>query len=141
AQRARNPPAFLEDQPDRGAVTKEILRAGGAGLYHRSPSQTVSLCRPLALRRARTLRPPLVFILSRNPCVRFRAKFECCRIVADMRTLLPKLLDRHCMDPLHFEKQRVPTVPDIQYLLPPSIQCRSRIIRIVPVGVNRTAEL
>src|SRR5439155_7005954 len=87
AQRARNPPAFLEDQPDRGAVTKEILGAGGAGRNHRSPSQTVSLCRPLARRRARTLRPPLVFILSRNPCVRFRAKFEGCRIVPDMRNL------------------------------------------------------
>src|SRR5207244_7907903 len=97
-QRARHPPAFLEDQPDRGAVAKEMLGAGGTGRIHRSPSQTVSLCRPLALRRASTLRPPLVFIRSRNPCVRFRAKFEGCRIVADMQNLPTKLAGAAAFD-------------------------------------------
>src|SRR5207247_732319 len=112
-QPATQPPPFLEAQPDRGAVTKEILGAGGAGRSHRSPSQTVSLCRPLARRRAKTLRPPLVFILSRNPCVRFRAKFECCRIVLDMRNLPadlvgPALHGPAAGDPLQFEEQLVP---------------------------------
>src|SRR2546422_9609032 len=39
-QRARHPPAFLEDQPDRGAVAKEMLGAGGRSEEHTSELQS-----------------------------------------------------------------------------------------------------
>src|SRR5438309_995106 len=71
----------------------------------------------LARRRARTLRPPLVFILSRNPCVRFRAKFEGCRIVADMRNLPTELVG----------PARGSAVPDTQYLWPYSINAEGAL--------------
>jgi hypothetical protein len=40
----------------------------------------------------------LVFIRSRNPCVRFRAKFEGCRIVADMQNLPTELASAAAFD-------------------------------------------
>ena len=82
-ERAGCPSTFLEDQPDIGVVAKKVLCAGGTVCPHRS-DQTVSLCRPLARRRARIRRPPFELIRARNPWVRLRALFEGCRIVEDI---------------------------------------------------------
>jgi hypothetical protein len=69
---------------------KNVLCAGGTVCDHRS-DQTVSLCRPLARRRAKVRRPPFELIRARNPCVRLRALFDGCRIVADIQTSVSKI--------------------------------------------------
>src|SRR6266542_1778349 len=104
-EQAGGPFPFLEDQSNVGAVAKEVLSVGGAGRAHRS-GQTVSLCRPLALRRASVRRPPFDFIRSRNPCVLLRALLEGWRIVDDIEDLQTELAGSDT--PM--------TVPDIQYL-------------------------
>jgi hypothetical protein len=47
-------------------------------------NQTVRRARPLALRRAMTLRPFLVLMRFRNPCSRLRLRFEGCLKVNDI---------------------------------------------------------
>ena len=47
-------------------------------------NQTVRRARPLALRRAITLRPFLVLMRFRNPCSRLRLRFEGCLKVNDI---------------------------------------------------------
>ena len=59
------------------ALLEERLKisAGGQPLVPTKPAgQTVSRFRPFARRRLSTLRPPLVFIRSRKPCVFFRRR-------------------------------------------------------------------
>jgi hypothetical protein len=78
---------------DQLQVTRVVPRAGAENRFERADTaqavagiadtrrrrnerQTESLARPLARRADRTLRPPTVFILARNPCVRARRSLE-----------------------------------------------------------------
>ena len=59
------------------APLEERLDVGAGGqpfATWKAARQTVSRFRPFARRRLRTLRPPLVFIRSRNPWVFFRRR-------------------------------------------------------------------
>ena len=60
--RSIDPLALLEERLEVGAPCQPLLSREPAG-------QTVSRLRPLARRRFSVLRPPCVFMRSRNPCV------------------------------------------------------------------------
>lgn len=94
----------LKDQRPRAKTvrrriftTTRLRRQDPPQVYHPPPgcclladclaagkNQTVRRARPLALRRAMTLRPFLVLMRFRNPCSRLRLRFEGCLKVNDI---------------------------------------------------------
>jgi hypothetical protein len=81
-------PLFFHDQAKTTVLTRGDHPPPGCLPTCRLPSgrkdQTVRRARPLALRRAMTLRPFLVLMRFRNPCSRLRLRFEGCLKVNDI---------------------------------------------------------
>ncbi len=69
---------------DVGAVSHEEEPIASPSRPTPGEIHTVSRCRPLARRRANTLRPALVLMRLRNPWSRLRFKFDGCFDVNDM---------------------------------------------------------
>lgn len=88
-ERSLKPAAVLFDPFDLGSAPQEEVTISRRSRHPPDIPQTVSLARPLALRRAKTFRPCFVLIRFRKPWSLFLFKFEGCLNVKDIVKPLP----------------------------------------------------
>ena len=88
-ERSLNPAAVLFDSFDLGAAPQEEVTISRRSRHTPDIPQTVSLARPLALRRAKIFRPCFVLIRFRKPWSLFLFKFDGCLNVKDIVIPLP----------------------------------------------------